>query len=229
MDSTLRQAVSKGLRAARANIIPGLIIWFLAGMVITLWFTSETFQYYLNQLTTFKNSYNYTFAFISTAIAGGVIPGIVQGIFKLHPQAWRQLKWIALYWGIKGVELNAFYALQAYMFGDDYETSTLVYKTMLDQLIYIPLWGVPGMLVIYTIIECGMTGLRNDLKDSWIKKHLLPILLANWGVWMPTVALIYVLPMPLQLPLQNLILCFWCLIMSFMTAQTTREQSTDLS
>jgi hypothetical protein len=43
---------------------------------------------------------------------------------------------------------------------------------------------------------------------------VLPTLIANFGVWVPAVAIIYALPTPLQLPLQNLVLCFFTLLLA---------------
>jgi hypothetical protein len=50
------------------------------------------------------------------------------------------------------------------------------------------------------------------------------MLLANWGVWIPTVAAIYALPVGLQLPMQNLALCLWSLMLAFMTGKPTSEK-----
>jgi hypothetical protein len=36
-------------------------------------------------------------------------------------------------------------------------------------------------------------------------------------VWIPAVATIYSLPSALQVPLFNLVLCFWCLLISFIS------------
>jgi hypothetical protein len=39
-------------------------------------------------------------------------------------------------------------------------------------------------------------------------------LIANMAVWVPAVAVIYALPTPLQLPMQNMVLCFYTLIVA---------------
>jgi FtsH-binding integral membrane protein len=52
------------------------------------------------------------------------------------------------------------------------------------------------------------------------------LLVATWGVWVPAVAVIYLLPTALQLPLQNVVLCFFTLLVIFMTrrpADPTRK------
>jgi hypothetical protein len=46
---------------------------------------------------------------------------------------------------------------------------------------------------------------------------VLPILIANWGIWTPAVAIIYLLPTALQLPMQNIVLCFFTLLLATIT------------
>jgi hypothetical protein len=47
--------------------------------------------------------------------------------------------------------------------------------------------------------------------------EVLPITVANVAVWVPAVVAVYLLPLPLQLPMQNLVLCLWALMLVFMT------------
>jgi hypothetical protein len=42
-------------------------------------------------------------------------------------------------------------------------------------------------------------------------------LMSSWAVWTPAVAIIYCLPETLQIPLFNLVLCFWVLVLSFIS------------
>jgi hypothetical protein len=44
----------------------------------------------------------------------------------------------------------------------------------------------------------------------------------TWALWIPAVTLIYSMPLPLQLPLANLILWLWMLILLF-TSRNYRE------
>jgi TRAP-type C4-dicarboxylate transport system permease small subunit len=45
----------------------------------------------------------------------------------------------------------------------------------------------------------------------------VPTLLATWSVWIPLMAIIYSLPLPLQFPLFSLALTFWVLLLTYMT------------
>jgi hypothetical protein len=48
------------------------------------------------------------------------------------------------------------------------------------------------------------------------------MLLSSLGVWLPAVAIIYTLPTPLQLPLQNVVLCFFTLLLAHLARHTKR-------
>ena len=45
---------------------------------------------------------------------------------------------------------------------------------------------------------------------GWYARTVLPTLIANFGVWVPAVAIIDALPTPLQ----NLVLCFFTLLLA---------------
>ena len=53
------------------------------------------------------------------------------------------------------------------------------------------------------------------LSPSTFIPTLATVVFSNWIVWMPSVSIIYCLPLPLQIPLSNLVLCFWVLLLSF--------------
>jgi hypothetical protein len=54
--------------------------------------------------------------------------------------------------------------------------------------------------------------------ERWYRRRVLPVMVSNWGVWIPAVSIIYMLPPALQLPLQNLVLCLWALMLIFLTS-----------
>ncbi|MFW5845245.1 MAG: hypothetical protein ACOCXJ_03370 [Planctomycetota bacterium] len=196
------------------NLVPGTAIWLLAGAVLLGWYQSDTVRDWMQALADFKQERDYLFAICSTALAGGIIPYLVRMGTGLDPRARQHLPWMTLFWATKGAEINALYQMQAWLFGHGNDAGTLAIKTAVDQLVYVPLWAIPSTAAYYAWVERGRAGLRHDLHDQWIARQVLPILLANWAVWIPTVCLIYALPLSLQLPLQNLALCLWSLLLA---------------
>jgi len=52
------------------------------------------------------------------------------------------------------------------------------------------------------------------LAESSLLDRSLVVMVSIWAVWLPAVVIIYSFPSPLQLPLFNIVLCFWCLLLS---------------
>jgi hypothetical protein len=60
---------------------------------------------------------------------------------------------------------------------------------------------------------------------------LITCQVSGWTVWIPVVTIVYCLPQPLQLPVQNMVLSFWILVLSMAnsakpTAATTPSDAT---
>ncbi len=211
----------QGLDAAWANLVPGLILQALALVIVLAYFFWPPAGAMLGRVAETKLRLGYLFSLPSTAFFGGVLPFFFLRFQKNgreeHPLS--HLAFYAIFWAIKGFEVDTLYRLQARLFGDDCEVTTLACKVMVDQFVYVPIWAAPSMVLCYLWKDSGysLKTWRERLGRHVFKRRVLPLLLANWLVWVPAVAIIYCVDLPLQLPLQNLVLCMWCLMVSFMT------------
>ena len=118
------------------------------------------------------------------------------------------------------MEIDLWYRLQAHVVGSGHEVSTIVLKVFLDQFVYCPILAVPATAVVYQLVASHFDGhgLLADMRaPGWYRRRVLPVLISNLGVWVPAVAVIYALPTPLQLPLQNIVLCFFTLVVAHQT------------
>lgn len=214
-------AVRRGLAAGRASVLPAMLIWGAAlGVVLGYYFHDGT-QDAFASLSRWRAALGVWFAVGSTAVFGGILPLGFQYLQRTGAkrETWRHLPFFLLFWGFKGAELHGLYALQAWIFGADPAPLVVVVKVAADQLVYAPLWAAPSFLVAYQWKDCGFSvaALRAKLGREWIRDVLLPVLLMNWVIWVPAVALIYCLPVALQLPLQNLVLCLGVLVATLLT------------
>jgi hypothetical protein len=131
--------------------------------------------------------------------------------------AWLQGLGLTVFWAYKGFEIDLWYRLQAHMIGTGHDAGTIALKVVLDQFVYCPIYAVPVTTAVYQAAEAfpDWRGVRADIRaPHWYRRRVLPVLLANMGIWIPAVAVIYALPTPLQLPLQNIVLCFYTLIVA---------------
>ncbi|MEM7454401.1 MAG: Mpv17/PMP22 family protein [Planctomycetota bacterium] len=218
-ESAWTEAWNTGIGAAKSNLLPGLALWLFGTVLIAGYFLNEAVRELLNSVGDFKESYGWKFSLISTAIFGGLIPEIIAWCSKSSRKGGGVVVAGTLLWAYKGVEIDFFYQLQAWLFGDQADLITILAKTICDQFVMVPAFGLVNVVLFYAWRDCGYS-LRRMLKTltkGWYQRMVLPVLIANWAIWIPAVALIYSLPLALQLPVQNLILCFWVLILMFFT------------
>ena len=56
--------------------------------------------------------------------------------------------------------------------------------------------------------------------DTGFWRRTLPsVLLTNWLVWIPALALVYSLPAALQFPLFSIVMCFFILVVTVMASK----------
>jgi membrane-associated protease RseP (regulator of RpoE activity) len=94
-------------------------------------------------------------------------------------------------------------------------------KALVDQFVYVPLWAAPSQVLLFAWKDAGFSveKTRAAFQRQSLGQRLLVVIFSTWVVWLPAVAIVYSLPLLLQVPLFNLVLCFWCLLMSFISSQ----------
>ena len=209
-------------RAARANLVPGLVLQAFAGALVAAYFFSGPARAALEQVAAWRVEIGPLFGVVTTAVFGAVVPFCVLGLRAATRGRYTGAQMAALvaFWGYKGLEVAFFYGWQARVFGEGGDFATIVLKTFVDQFVYCPLFAVPCTWAVYAWVEHGFQAWpvwAEFRRPGWYARCVLPLLVATWGVWVPAVALIYVLPTALQLPLQNVVLCFFTLLVIFMT------------
>lgn len=176
----------------------------------------------LARLVEVRESAGLAYGMVSTALFAGIVPFVYLRIEAMivgrKPQYDRvQGMELTAFWAYKGLEIDLFYRLLALCFGTGHSAGTIALKAFCDQFVYCPLFAVPVMTAVYQAIHDPVE-LRADIRSrGWYRRRALPILISNLGVWVPAVAIIYSLPTPLQLPLQNIVVCFYTLIVAHQT------------
>ena len=207
--------------AIRANVIPAVVLQSAALAILLAYFFVPPVTGFFDTLAGLKERFGFGYSIVATAFAAGVLP-----LLLVHWQRDRKRSvtfgdWVfgISVWGLKGIEIDLFYRVQALAFGEATDLRTIATKTLVDQIAYVPFWGMTSCLVAYAWHEAGWTAasLRNIFTIRWLRETWLPAMAANWLVWIPAVVMIYCLPLSLQLPFQNIVLCFWVLILTFLT------------
>ena len=216
-----------GLRSARANLVPGLVLQAFALAVVLGYYWHGPSHALLGQLSELRSRMGMSFAILSTGLFGGLLPLLY---LKSTPATRDQTTWregfvFTAFWAYKGIEVSLWYGFLAWSLGDGVDVGTVAGKTLIDQFIYCPIWAVPSTAVFYFWYRqgCNLESLRADFREPrWYARRVLPLLCANLGVWLPLVCIIYALPTPLQLPLQNIVLCFYTLLLAHLVSRPAR-------
>jgi hypothetical protein len=211
-----------GLRAARANLVPGLILQAVALLLVLGYYWHPPTRAVFEQLMELRARTGLLFSIVATALCGGLIPFIY---LRTHPDTRAGYTWVSgvfftLFWAYKGIEVEYWYRLLAFCFGDDAKVGTIALKVFVDQFIYCPFWAVVVTVIAYAWHHAGfrLAPLLADFRAGhWYQRHILPGAVANFGLWVPLTCLIYALPLSLQLPLFDLVLVFYTLLIAHIT------------
>ena len=232
-DNPWRIAWKTGTQAVRRNRWAALVLWaFGSGIILGYLFVPPVHQA-LEQVGQLKTRWGWRFSAISTAVFGGALPVFFTWFAQRMESARANrttngLSYLCsnvIFWACKGVEIDFFYRFQAAIFGTTSTFETVFFKTAFDQLVYVPTIGLVNVILFYHWRDNGYSGKKflTTLGANWYRHRVLPVLISNWAIWLPAVVMIYCLPLALQLPVQNLILCFWILILVFFTERASRS------
>jgi hypothetical protein len=214
-----------GLRAARANLLPGLVVQGAVAAVLLAYFFYPPAREWLESLAGLKERWGYGFAGVSGAVAGAILPEILVVLLfqrgRVCRSNWGNLVFGIPYWGSQSMVVDAFYRLQAVFFGTQADTLTVIKKMMLDQFAFTPFYSVPFAMACFTWKNNGyrLEGMRRVFTVGFYKEVTLPAVVAAWGVWIPVVCMVYALPSLLQIPLYSLALTFWAMILVWISRQ----------
>ncbi len=219
MKQHLREAGRLGLGGARANLLPALALWTVGVALVLAYTHLPPITSALDQVGHWKLTYAPWFAIFSTALFGSLVPTFIQRILvpKSRPPSGRQVILLMLFWAIHGWQIDLLYRGQAVIFGDGTDVATIIKKTMIDQFVWCPFLAIPQTIFGYLFAEKNgsLVACREALRHKGFLERAIPLLIATWAVWIPAVSLIYLFPPALQLPLMNIILALWGLILVF--------------
>lgn len=207
------------IAALKQNLLPGLVLQFFALTIVLVYFFVPASQPFYAWFGVLKHKYGFAYAFVATALFGGFIPFVYLWATKRidsSRSAFALFVFYIIFWGLKGVEVDFFYQLQGGWFGYENTIKTIATKVAVDQFIYSTFWAAPTITICYLWVECGF-----DIRRWWValNRHFFcvkipTVVLSNWMVWIPAVSIVYSMPQDLQIPLFNLVLCFWVLILA---------------
>lgn len=232
---TIRAAARVGISSARENALPGLILWIVAMAIVAGYYFFAPVRNAFDALGRIKASGGFVYSAISTGIFGGLIPFLWRRVLTARDPgernegrhdpdvlpAWMPCLFLSLFWAYKGIEVDFFYRSQSLIFGTGATVSVIVPKVLVDQFVYNPLWAGWTQILAYWWMENRFRPSALADRALWgtMGPRVLTILISTWAVWIPMVSIIYAMPANLQIPLFNIALCFWSLMLASLTKE----------
>jgi hypothetical protein len=205
--------------ALKQNLLPGLVLQCFALAIVLIYFFVPASQPVYAWFGVLKHEYGFLYAFVATAFFGGLVPFLylwLSGRIEPSRSAFALLLFYVIFWGLKGMEVDFFYQLQGSWFGYENTINTIATKVVVDQFLYSALWAAPMITITYLWMENGFSfrACKSAMTKSFFLVKIPTVVFSNWLVWVPAVSIVYSMPQDLQIPLFNLVLCFWVLILA---------------
>jgi hypothetical protein len=205
--------------AVLANLRPGMVLWSAIALLMVAYAWSPAVQSGLAQWGAVKLAWGYPFSFLSYAVFAVLVPEVLGHVVLKQVWAktiWADMAYAMLVFGFFGISVDMLYSLQVSLFGNGQDAATVVKKMLVDQFVYAPFANfVLVALLAWREGGFGLRTLRNILTFRYISRSYLPVLVAVWCIWIPSVLVVYFMPTALQFPMASLILSFWVLIFKF--------------
>jgi hypothetical protein len=215
---------TSGLAAAKRNTLPGLALQGFALALVSAYYLAPGARPAFEAVAGWKAHYGFAYSALATAVFGGAIPFLyLLAAGQIKPGQRRgELLFYVLFWAYRGVEVDLFYRLQAWMFGDQATLAVVLPKVLVDQFGYSIFIAAPGQVVFFLWKERGFSfqATKPDLNLAYLTRAIATVTFSQWMVWIPAVSIIYCLPSALQIPLFNLVVCFWVLLLTFVSRRS---------
>jgi hypothetical protein len=223
---SLRRFLQEAGHAARANLVPGLILQLSAAALLAAYYLLPSIRPGFEWFADLKQEYGYGYSAVATAISGGLVPFLylwTRG--SIRQDIGKNLLFYLVFWAVMGIQVDAFYRLQGLLFGQGASLLVLLPKVAADQVLFTPLWTIPQTTICYAWKNLGFSAsaLAPHMGRQMFLRDIPGLVVPAWLVWVPAVSIIYCLPPMLQIPMFNIVLCFWSLLAEVVNSRQNRS------
>jgi len=197
-----------------------LFIQLLSIGTVIVYYRFEEFRSVLDRIGEAKGAHPILFAFLSSVIAGSVIPEVVKTVMGDRDWGRRRIADAAhnaLMFSVNGVFCERFYWIMGIWYGTDNSLGTVVKKILTDSFGYSPFVSLPIFVGLTLLRLNGGNPVKTfrSLDKAILLERYAPMLLPMWIYWLPLQACIYFLPPNLQFPFAQLCVAAWSLVLVF--------------
>ena len=138
LSEDIHKALGTGLASARANLVPMVVLWMLAGVSVGAYYLLAPFRGMFEPMADWQRAWGWRAAFVSQAVFCGILPGVfllaIRSIRPRHP--FLTILAQSLWCGGFGVCNNEVFHLMARVLGDNAHVSTVLAKAAFDQFVW---------------------------------------------------------------------------------------------
>ena len=213
---SLSAAFRIGLVAARANLVPMLVLWTMAATLVGAYYLLAPFHEMIEPVAEWHCAWGWRSAFVSQAIFCGILPGVfllaIRSIRPRHP--FLTILTQSLWCGCFGICNNEVFHLMAGMLGDNAHVSTVLVKSAFDQFVWTVAVIAPVNAVFFFWVgrDFSLARVKRDWPSPFFRRMVMPNLIPNWIVWIPVSLAIFAFPFPLQIHVNGIVCTFWTLM-----------------
>ncbi len=218
------ESARNGWQGAKANFIPGLVIAATAALLVAAYYAFPAVRERLTGLQNLRQAWGIWFSMLSSVIGAGLIPSLylmATGKGRRDRRGAIDLLYICLVWALNAVIVDNFYTFQNWLWGSSLALTVLLAKVLFDQFVFTPFLAIQQIALFFRFrdLNYDVQALGRALRDDWIIKVIIPMLVAAWLTWLPGMLVIYALPLSLQFPMMVLLECFYALEIAFVSSK----------
>ena len=214
----LQQSLKSCKKAFRANILPAIILQAFALLLLFSYYYLPATRKVWESIGDLKDHLGWIFAIIFSTIFGAWIPYLALLCQKkiVVGQRFKVFLFYTAFWAYSGLEVDLFYNYMGFLFGDQQDAVSITKKVLCDQFIYSFLWTGPrtAILFLWKDLDFNLGATIKRMNRDFFWGQMPAYIFSIWLVWIPAVSIIYSLPMNLQFPMFNIVLCFFVLLVS---------------
>ena len=206
----------------RRNRIPCLFVNIGVVLLVSSYYLVPQVADAWTAVGAFKTHWGFWFSAISGGLSAALLPYFAQRLMGTLPAHGNMKRLIILlfFWAYRAVEVDVFYQFQSWLFGSGGDLKTRVCKVAMDQFVYSVFWAAPNCVLMlrWLDLDCSWARTKASLDRQFWTQTFPAVIFTNWLVWIPVVSLVYGLPVPLQFPLFTVVMAFFVLVMTVLSA-----------
>ncbi len=161
---------------------------------------------------------------VTGAVAGGLMPEMAKAftgrLGRLNASWAGKVAFTALVYSIVALFVDQFYFGLAATVGHGSDPTTVIKKTLIDQLVFSPFLSIPFATAMFDWRAAGFSFSRfaQAFGQNWYRTRVMPGLVLCWLFWPPVLLCGYAMPLSLQFAFSMIIEAAWSIIFVFIAS-----------